>query len=294
MIDRDLEREQKRAVTRLTSGEVTAVPVVVKLDDGTEEKRELSVHPYAKMIPVIVATDLDRLLGDIRTQGVNEPLVMFEGKVLDGRNRLAVASVLGVPVQLEEFDGDDAAAKSYVWSTNAARRHLSTPQIALAAQRFGFIEAAKAEAGPATPNPDGSARHVGAAPWAHIAARKIGAISPHTLERFQEAKIPEAPDTMRRIDSGEIRRVDVAVKEAVAERTVITGRLIEIPPPVPRTPWDRLGCARGDVLAAERSILAGDRGAMTKQQFAERAREIQAALIRIQQIYQYGTEASKW
>lgn len=294
MNEHETEREHRRAVTRLTSGEVEAVPVIVKLDDGTEEKRELTVHDYAKMIPVIVTTDLDRLLSDIRANGINEPLVMYQGRVLDGRNRLAVASVLGVPVQLTEFDGDTAAAKAYVWSTNAARRHLSTPQIALAAMRFGFVDAAKAEAGPPAPNPDGSARHVGAAPWAHIAARKIGAISPHTLERFQEAKIPEAPDTMRRIDSGEIRRVDIAVKEAVAERTVITGKMIEVPPPVPRTPWDRLGCARGDVLAAERSILAGDRGVMTKQQFSERAREIQAALIRIQQIYQYGSETAKW
>jgi hypothetical protein len=232
---------------------------------------------------------MDRLIDDIRDHGVNEPLIMFEGKVLDGRNRLAVASVLGVPVTLEEFSGDETKARSFVWSANAARRHLTMPQIALAAERFGFIKEAQDEAGPPVPNPDGSARHQGAAPWAHLAAKRVGNITPRTLERFQQARIPEAPDTMRLIDEGKIRRVDIAVKEAVAERTVITGRLIEVPPPVPRTPFDRLGCARGDVLAAERAILAGDRGMMTRDQFAIRAREIQAALIRIQQVYQYGS-----
>jgi hypothetical protein len=237
------------------------------------------------MIPVIAQGDLDRLIDDIKKNGVIDPLVMFEGKVLDGRNRLAVASVLGAAVELEDFEGDKAAARSYVWSANAARRHLSMPQIALAAERFGFIADAKREAGNSAPKPDGSSAYTGAAPWARIAARKVGNITPRTLERFQEARIPEAPDTMRRIDEGEIRRVDNAVKEAVAERSVRTGTIIQVPPPVPRTPWDRLGCARSDVLAAERSILAGEQGAMSRKQFADRAREIQAALIRIEWLY---------
>lgn len=287
-----VDQERRKAVTRLTSGEAESVPVIVKLADSTEDKWDLVVHPLAKMIPVIVTGDLDRLYDDIKEHGVLEPLVMFQGKVLDGRNRLAVASVVGAPVQLTQFEGDYEAAKRFVWSANAARRHLTMPQIALAAERFGFIDQAKAEAGPRVPNSDGSAREP-VAPWASLAAKRVGNITPRTLERFQEARIPEAPDTMRLIDEGKIRRVDIAVKEAVAERSVITGKPITVPPPVPRTPFDRLGCARGDVLAAERAILAGDRGMMTKDQFAVRAREIQGALIRIQQIYRYGSDANK-
>jgi hypothetical protein len=280
-----IEREDRRAVTALTSGE-NATKVTVKTSDGNYEERQLTVHGLARLIPVIALGDMDRLIDDVREHGVLEPLIMFQGQVLDGRNRLAVASVVGVPVQLTEFDGDEAAARNFVWSANAARRHLSVPQIALAAERFGFVDAAKAEAGPDDPNLDIRST---VAPWARIAARKVGAITPATLERFQQARIPEAPDTMRRVDSGEIRRVDVAVKEAVAERTVLTGRLIQVPPPVARTAWDRLGCARGDVLAAERAILAGDWGGMERDQFAVRAREIQGALIRIQNLYRYGS-----
>jgi hypothetical protein len=71
----------------------------------------------------------------------------------------------------------------------------------------------------------------------------------------------------------------------VAERSAAQGREIDVPPPVARTPWDRLGCARGDVQAAERAILAGETGGMTQHQFAGRAREIQHLLIRIHQLY---------
>ncbi len=287
-------RERRQAVTLLTAGEAGPVPVTIRWPDGSEDKTELDIHPFAKLIPVIVAGDLDRLIEDIEANGVLEPLTMYQGKVLDGRNRLAVASVLDMPVEIKEFEGEDTAAKAYVWSTNAARRHLSVPQILLAAHRFGFVDAAKSEAALREPRPDGS-MPPGAARWANIAVKHIGgSVRPATLERFDQAQITDAPDTMRRIDQGEIRRVDNAVKEAVAERSVLTGRPIEIPPPVPRTPWDSLGCARSDVARAERAVMAGDRGGMTSQQFAERAHEIQATLIRIQRMYRFGAEAAKW
>jgi hypothetical protein len=283
-MEETLDTQHRQAATRLTSGEDDSVKVLVD-GDGTVDERELTVHPFARLIPLIALGDLDRLYDDIKEHGVNEPLVMFEDMVLDGRNRLAVAATLGVPVQLKNFNGTEADARAFVWSANAARRHLTIPQIALAADRFGFIKAAKAEAGPRIPDADGS-MPPGAAPWANLAAKRLGRqITPRTLERFDEARISEAPDTMRKIETGEIRRVDVAVKEAAAERTILTGKMVNIPPVVPRTPWDRLGCARGDVLAAERAILAGDRGVMTRKQFADRAREIQAALIRIEWLY---------
>jgi hypothetical protein len=284
-MEENLDIQHRQAATRLTSGEDGSVKVAVRAADGSTAEQELAVHPFARLIPLISLGDLDRLYDDIREHGVNEPLIMFEGLVLDGRNRLAVASTLGVPVTLKEFGGSEEEARAFVWSANAARRHLTIPQIALAADRFGFISAAKAEAGPRVPGADGAMR-TPVAPWASLAAKRLGRqITPRTLERFDEARITEAPDTMRRIENGEIRRVDIAVKEAAAERTARTGTLVQVPPVVPRTPWDRLGCARGDVLAAERSILSGERGAMTRAQFAERAREIQAALIRIQSLY---------
>jgi len=139
---------------------------------------------------------------------------MFEDQVLDGRNRLAVASVLAMPVTLKEFGGTADQARAFVWSANAARRHLTIPQIALAADRFGFIAAAKAEAGPRIPDADGSMR-TPVAPWAQLAAKRLGRqITRGPSNGSMRPAVTEAPDTMRRIENGEIRRVDIAVKEA--------------------------------------------------------------------------------
>jgi hypothetical protein len=273
--------EYRQAIIALTSGDAESVSVVVQLDDGNQEKQDLAVHPLAQMIPLISPGDLDRLTDDIIVNGVNEPLNMFQGKVLDGRNRLAVASVTGTAVRLRDFTGDEAAARAYVWSVNIARRQLSIPQLALAADRFGLIAEAQAKPGSHLP-----ARVGGVAPWAHEVSRRLGReVSPRTLERFDGAKVTEAPETMAGIESGRIRRVDVAVRQAAAERSVRTGRSIDVPPPVPRTPWDRLGCARGDVRAAEQALLDGEDGGMTRAQFEIRAREIQGILIRMHQLY---------
>jgi hypothetical protein len=271
----------RRDIISFTSGDAEPAEVIVRLPDGGQEKRALAVHPLAQMIPLITPGDLDRLIDDIMANGVNEPLDMFEGRVLDGRNRLAVASVLGVPVQLRDFEGDEAAARALVWSANVARRHLTIPQLALAAVRFGFVADAQAR-----PGARRAADATGPAPWAHEVSRRLGgAVSPRTLERFDSAHVTEAPETVARIESGELRRIDNAVKEAAAERSLLTGQHVEVPPPVARTPWDRLGCARGDVFAAERAIRAGEAGAMTREQFEARAREIQGALIRIHRLY---------
>jgi hypothetical protein len=273
----------RREIIALTSGDAGPAEAAVLLPDGGQEKRALAVHPLAQMIPLITPGDLDRLIDDIMANGVNEPLDMYQGRVLDGRNRLAVASVLGVPVQLREFDGDEAAAKTLVWSKNVARRHLTIPQLALAAARFGLIADAQAR-----PGARRAADATGPAPWASQVSRQLGgAVSPRTLERFDDARVTEAPDTVARIESGALRRIDNAVKEAAAERSLRTGRHVDPPPAVARTAWDRLGCARGDVLAAERAITSGEPGAMTPEQFAGRAREIQASLIRIQNHYKY-------
>lgn len=238
------------------------VKVAVRQPGGSIAVEELDVHPYALLIPGMTDEDEARLRADIGVNGVNEPLVMFEGKVLDGRNRLRIASADGAVVRLEQFTGTPEEARAYVWSSNVARRHLSVPQLALAASRFGFIEQAKLRDG---------------ARWPNAVSRQVGgAVSPATLRRFDQGRVADAPGTVTRIESGEVRRVDVAVKAAAAELGVA------VPPTVARTAYDRLGCARGDALAAEQAVLNGE--PIDPVAFATRAREIQGALLRVDRV----------
>lgn len=43
-------------------------------------------HDFAKLFPLIVGAELDAFREDVRVHGVREPIVMFDGCILDGRN----------------------------------------------------------------------------------------------------------------------------------------------------------------------------------------------------------------
>jgi ParB-like chromosome segregation protein Spo0J len=88
-------------------------------------------HPLANVFPLLKGCQFDELVGDIRLNGLNQPIVLFDGAVLDGRNRLRACVVAGVPHRTVTFDGPDPIA--HVVSVNLRRRHLSTSQRAMVA-----------------------------------------------------------------------------------------------------------------------------------------------------------------
>lgn len=91
-------------------------------------------HPYAELFPLLEGQAFRDLVDDIREHGVREPIVMFEGKVLDGRNRYLAALEAGVEAPLVEYEGDDALG--YSISLNLKRRHLTDSQRAVVAKRI--------------------------------------------------------------------------------------------------------------------------------------------------------------
>jgi hypothetical protein len=70
--------------------------------------------------------DFAFLVEDIKANGLLTPIVTFEDKVLDGRNRLKACQLAGVDPVFKPFEGDDPV--TFVISANLHRRHLTTPQ----------------------------------------------------------------------------------------------------------------------------------------------------------------------
>lgn len=89
-------------------------------------------HEIAGIFPLIEGEDFDQLVADIRAHGVREPVWMFEGKILDGRNRYRAAQLAGVEVQQRQYTGTAPEAIEFVWSLNRTRRHLNSSQAAIA------------------------------------------------------------------------------------------------------------------------------------------------------------------
>jgi len=97
-------------------------------------------HEYANLFPMLGANEQDALRADIQAHGVREPIIQFEGRILDGRNRYMAARDLGLDFPVAEFAGSPAEALDYVLSINLHRRHLSESQRAAVAAKLANMK----------------------------------------------------------------------------------------------------------------------------------------------------------
>lgn len=111
---------------------------------------ELTAHPLAQLIPPMAADELDKLVSDIRTNGLIEPIIIYQGQILDGRHRHLACQLADVAPKFTEYSGSDPLA--FVLSKNLHRRHLSSAQrAAIAMETLPLLEEqAKARQGTRT------------------------------------------------------------------------------------------------------------------------------------------------
>ena len=59
--------------------------------DALISKPALRAHPIAELVPHMTPDQYGALVDDIHEYGLRTPIVMYEGMVLDGRNRASMA-----------------------------------------------------------------------------------------------------------------------------------------------------------------------------------------------------------
>jgi len=84
------------------------------------------LHPLCTLFPRITGSEFEALCDDIVAHGLREPIVVFDGMVLDGGNRYRACLERQVTPEFVPYDGPDAVA--FVLSANLHRRHLSPGQ----------------------------------------------------------------------------------------------------------------------------------------------------------------------
>jgi hypothetical protein len=108
------------------------------------------IHPLADIFPMMSEEAFQELKADIAANGLSEWGTLFEGKILDGRNRYRACCELGIEMDFMECSDEVNETKGFdplqfVVSKNLHRRHLDESQRAMVGARLRtlFDEQAK-------------------------------------------------------------------------------------------------------------------------------------------------------
>ena len=85
----------------------------------------IEFHEFSAVFPLLEGAELRELADDIGANGLREPIWLYEGNVLDGRNRLRACEMVGVEPFFRTFTGGREEALALVVSENLHRRHLT-------------------------------------------------------------------------------------------------------------------------------------------------------------------------
>lgn len=153
-------------------------------------------HPLANIFPLIEGQAYQELLADVLKHGVREPVWLYEGQILDGRNRYRAATAMGVECPVREYEGGEPT--EFVISLNLHRRHLSESQRAMVAAKLANM-------------PQGTNQHAQICAPTQADAADLLNVSRRSVQTAKEV-ISQAPEeVVRAVESGAVS-VSLAAK----------------------------------------------------------------------------------
>jgi hypothetical protein len=93
----------------------------------------MEAHKAAHVFPALGHSEYQALKADIKSHGLRVPIVLWRGQVIDGSHRLKACQELGIEPVYQCVDMPEDKVYRYVYSLNAARRHMTSDQLAMVA-----------------------------------------------------------------------------------------------------------------------------------------------------------------
>jgi hypothetical protein len=103
-----------------------------------DEAKPIRFHPFANLFPMVTREHLEELAQDINDLGLLDPIVLYEGQILDGRCRYLACQIASVEPEFQDYVGDDPLG--FVVCRNLHRRHLTESQRAIVAARLAALK----------------------------------------------------------------------------------------------------------------------------------------------------------
>jgi ParB-like chromosome segregation protein Spo0J len=188
---------------------------------------EYAPHPLAKLIPPMTTEEFRELADDIGKYGLNEPIVLFEDKILDGLHRAKSCAKSGVPPRYIEFADlapaiREAGPLRFVITKNLKRRHLTTSQKSAVAAKLveQMALAEKNGAGISRSNERKIAgkrgRPAEGGEKTVVVAAALG-VSPASVKRARKV-LKESPKQFEKIAAGKLTVGKAAKDESASEK----------------------------------------------------------------------------
>ena len=172
-------------------------------------------HEYANLFPMLQDAELQSLAADIKENGLQSPITVFEDQILDGRNRFRACEIAGVIPVFESYAGEDALA--FVISHNLHRRHLTESQRAMVAAKMADLQRGRP--------PEGLNAPIGAFKTQRKAAAMLN-VGRGSVQRARQVVTKAITEIQDMVTSGEISvpiAKDIAALTEDEQRKAVSG-----------------------------------------------------------------------
>lgn len=217
----------------------------------------MQFHPFSEVFPMLPDSELQELADDIKTFGLREPIWLYEGRILDGRNRWIACQKAKVNPQTRTFKGTERGALALVISNNLRRRQLTDVERAFAADELAKLANGQRK----------SASPAGEAGLTQQEAADALKVSKRSVERVRKVKEKGSAKLIEATKSGEVplsraaavvdlpKREQLAAARAPAEKATEADPDCIIPDP---TEEERLAAFEREHAASLEKLLAAD------------------------------------
>ena len=98
----------------------------------------MKIHPIAQLFPPMSQAEFAALKADIKQHGLSEPILVWKGQIVDGKDRWRACTALRVQPKYRQWKSKESPER-YVVSMNVMRRHLPEAVRAILAARLAQI-----------------------------------------------------------------------------------------------------------------------------------------------------------
>jgi ParB-like chromosome segregation protein Spo0J len=203
----------------------------------TTKDGRMEIHHFAAQFRQLEGGELQKLADDIKREGLREPIITWNGKLLDGRNRLAACELAGVTPRFVTFTGDEIGAVKRIVSANLHRRHdspsVKAAMIAAAEELVTEIQA-KAKANQGARTDLSTSTPAGVKVDSNRELAEVAGVGTRTMTRVRQAQ-KEAPEVFADVLAGKTtaREAERAVKAKKAAAAPPILAAVPDPPPLP-------------------------------------------------------------